>query len=317
MIFICSSLIKLFFFSICSDSDASPDRFSWRKSLGSNASPGRGSVTDIALQHDVSLLRMMVSNIRESLHFLASRTFDQLKDTGSNSDSFPLSPPKDRQIAQLWSRVNEVFKFGINMLYTNADTCQLFVSLMRDPESLLPIAHGICSAMSQDHVFSILARKVLRKLAADFVSVIRNGSSAGPSRGSSKLKSIPTSRSGIFSSPNLNPSSESITFLDFKKAFHFVHDYFVLQHVSFFGSGVHVGGNYYFNPMKTTAKANFSFLRMCLHFIIEILEPSITSKAYLKTMGEGNGRVDVSEDMTLLLGGRLLFDTLSLGTNGA
>lgn len=305
-------------FSICSDSDTSPDRFSWRKSLGSNTSPGRRSLTDMN-SHDVSILRMMISNIRGSLQFLASRTFEQLKETRSSSESFSLSSPTYRRIAQLWSRVNEVFRCGINTLYTYHDTCQLFMGLMRDPEPLLPIVHGICSGLSQDHLFSKLARKVLRSLAADYVSVIRNGSGSvtAPARGSSKMKSIPTSRSGIFSSPNLNSSSESVSFLDFKKAFHFVHNYFVLQDNEFFGSSVHVDGNNYFNPMKTTANANFSFLRMCLHFIMEVLEPSITSKVYLKTVGEGKERVDVSADISLLLGGRLLFETLSLGTNRA
>lgn len=285
------------------------DRTNWRKST--DLTPGRSSLSEIGFG-EISLMRMLMSNLRAILQATAVDTFEQLRSLIMLDKRSKKDIHRYKRNAILWYRVNNVIRSGMTSLYTHLDITEVFIGLLKNSESQLPFAHGICTGLCEERVFTGLARTVLRDVAADFVAVVRHGSVyITPSRGSSKMRSIPNSASAQFSSPNKTSGGETLGYLDLKKAFHFVHNYFVMQNYEFFGPDI-PGDLCCANPMKATAKAYFSFLRMCISFIIEILEPTITSKIYLKSIFEGNG-LGNPVDPSLLLGGRLLYEMLALG----
>jgi hypothetical protein len=341
---------------MCSDSEASPERGAGprqRRSLGASASPER-----MPRAGGGSALRAAMAGLRGSLEATAAATFGRLRggvdmdmDGGAGGGT---GPARHRQNALLWSRTNSVLRFGITSLYTHAEISAVVVSLIRDSAAGLATAHGVVAGLCQELVFSSLAKHVLRAMAADFIGVVRNaavyatptrardnssgaggggGSGGGTGTGGrlraapsriAPSRALPTSASGIFSSPKNSSNisgADPLSYLDLKKSFHFVHNYFVLQNEPFFGSDVVLEDGSLLNPMKKTATAYFSFLRMCMSFIIEVMEPTVSSKVYLTGMVEDSGRAGGGgggggADPSLLLGGRLLHEimTLSKGT---
>lgn len=299
---------KALLMSICSD-DTSPDRLPWRKYVGS---PRQTHLSESA-KADGSILRILMTRLRLNLLGIAATIFENFK----NVNSVELKSQQDvnmyKQTVVLWYRLNDVIKTGFTSLFTHSDTCQVFVSFLKDSESLIAVAHGIRSGLCEELIFAGLAKIVLNDIATEFVGVVRSSSAfKTPTRSSNKLRSVPASGSNrIQSSPSNSSSMSSLSYLDLKKAFHFVHSYFVLQDASFFGRDIDAGDGAALNPMKATATSYFSFLRMCLFYIIDALEPAITSKVYLRTIFDGN-RDQSQVDPSVLMGGRLLYEILSL-----
>ena len=291
---------------MCSDSDASPDKYLVTESKKMSVSPGKVPL------RDASMIRILMSSISTTLQSNAEMIFQFIISAASSCDFDKLG--RYRRCVELWYKINGVIRHGLTSLYTHREISLLFVSLIRDSESLLSISYGISCGFCDEKVFSRLAKNIFRGVVADLVGVLRNSNaySTPLRRSSSKIRPSPMSAGSDFSLPKSSSTAERVSFLDFKKCFHFANSYFVSKDESFYGQDLHLEDGQIINPLKSTACSYFSFLRMCLSFVIEAVEPTITSKIYLRNIFE-DGTTENNDGLSLLLGGKLLHEILALG----